>query len=62
MKTKNQKRANKIRKAILKAYDEHDLKASIHDALTDLMHLCEAEAIDFDSCLSMATDHYGDEK
>ena len=34
----------------------------IADLLADLMHLCDAEGLDFESELSMATDFHGDEQ
>ncbi len=38
-------------------YDE-----DVTDLLTDIMHFCQHNKLDFDQCLSMATDHYGEEK
>lgn len=32
------------------------------DLLADLMHCCHAYDVDFDKCLSLATDHFAEEK
>ncbi len=44
-------------KAETEIYDE-----DVTDLLADIMHFCQHNKIDFDQCLSMATDHYGEEK
>lgn len=36
--------------------------AMVTDLLADLMHYCDREGVDFDSSLSVATDHYDHEK
>ncbi len=59
----NRERASQASHA-LDEYAEHtgnedeDRKTVIIDLLSDLMHLCEIEDIDFDSCLWHANDHY----
>jgi hypothetical protein len=45
-------------------YDSSDSKITdetITDLLTDLMHFCDEQGIEFESCLRMANTHYEDE-
>jgi len=46
---------------IMVAVSAEDPQTGTIDALTDLMHFCRAEGVDFDACLSMATDHFSEE-
>lgn len=39
-----------------------DDQAGLIDALADLMHWAERQGVDFDDALSMATDHYSEER
>ena len=42
--------------------EEPEPTQSVQDLLSDLMHYCDANAVDFDAALSFATDHYGHER
>lgn len=52
----NEERATRARTALLAHYN--NIFTEIIDLITDLMHLCEAEAIDFDECLRLANLHF----
>lgn len=41
--------------------NEPDVEMDIQDLLTDLMHLCKEEKIDFSRCLARAQDHFKEE-
>ena len=42
--------------------EDDGLETAVTDLLANVMHLCQLNRIDFDSCLSTATDHYSEEK
>jgi hypothetical protein len=64
MKTANKKRAKKASKAIRATYENHPrqcVKEDAIDMLTDLRHLCDARAWDFDALDRIAYQHYTEE-
>lgn len=42
-------------------YADHDHKTFAIDALTDLLHFCRANGVDFESAYHMAEIHYHEE-
>ena len=54
-------RAAKVEALLRGAYDEHDIEASVTDALTDVMHLCDEVALDFDKLVEAARRHHEEE-
>lgn len=43
-------------------YEHNDgIELAISDLLADLMHYCDADAIDFNVCLARAQDHFREE-
>jgi len=60
MSTHNELRVEAGQK-IMEAVSAEDSQTGTIDALADLMHFCRAEGVDFDACLSMATDHFAEE-
>lgn len=52
----------KIEGIVKKQYDRYDPEASATDILTDLLHYCDAKALDFEKCRKRAMNHYREEK
>jgi hypothetical protein len=60
----NEMRIIRVISALEAAYpgEEDDLVSKIDDLLTDLMHLCQHEEIEFQGCLTVAQVNFESEK
>jgi len=60
----NEMRINRAITALEAAYsgEEDDLVSRINDLLTDIMHLCRQQGIDFHGCLTVAEVNFESEK
>lgn len=43
-------------------FEENDMAGTISDLLTDIMHLCDREEIDFSTILARSIERHNDEK
>ena len=65
--TTNEQRAQRAWQATWRYHQECDdpdgdtTDETITDLLADLMHFCDEQGIEFDSCLRMANSHYNSE-
>jgi hypothetical protein len=60
----NEMRINRAITALEAAYpgEEDDLVSKISDLLTDIMHLCRQQEIEFQGCLTVAEVNFESEK